>query len=246
MNSTFLLDNDFFNSGLIEIAVERLGDRKSTKRIQVGDELKFLHREKGRILAKVTQRNVDSLQAEVLEVAAAPKRLPIRVLVGLSRPQTVKKVLQLATQIGIEELLFFEAESSQKSYASAEIWKEENLEREIRLAMEQAWDPQAPVISGPKRLNEDAFLPLTDRDEPQRILLDGEWKEGADGSEHRIEADSFILALGPEAGLTSTERNFFLENAFQTLSLGPRILRVEAALGLGLGMLLSHLEKKKL
>lgn len=61
-----------------------------------------------------------------------------------------------------------------------------------------------------------------------QLFTDAELREG---KRRRI-----VLAMGPEGGWTAKEVEAFIGRGFQTLSLGRRVLRVDVAVSLMLGM----------
>ncbi len=61
-------------------------------------------------------------------VPAEMKLPPIRLLVGLSRPQTMKKIFASAAELGCEEIAIFVSENSDRAYEKSKIFERGNAE----------------------------------------------------------------------------------------------------------------------
>ena len=170
----------------------------------------------------------DSIELEFTPEESPPVRLPVRLICGLSRPQTVKKVIQSSILYGIEELHFVSTELGEKSYQDSKIWEPANLAREIELGLEQAIDTVAPEIILHSKFHE--FV----NDHLDSLLSESQSSFLADTAASPNAAlgdfeEEVLLAVGPEAGWSDKEISIFLDKGFEQISLGPRMLRVESA-----------------
>lgn len=181
---------------------------------------------------------------------AAPERFPLHAIIAVPRPQTIKKVIGLGAVTGIASIDFVRAERTEKSYLTSHALREEDIREESYLGLEQAIDTIAPAINVYPR-----FHPYIEDIFPQK-------KQGKNnGSEEIValiahpDASQTLeevlaipahhhmkvgyLALGPEAGWSEYELTAFNKLGFIAFSLGPRMLRVEQALGVCIGALRS-------
>ncbi|NUM42219.1 MAG: RsmE family RNA methyltransferase [Leptospiraceae bacterium] len=78
----------------------------------------------------------------------------IRLFSSIQRPQTIKKILQLAATLQVEEVFFFIARKSEKSYLNSPIWNSENLNKELILGLEQGKKIHLPKIKILKNVKE--------------------------------------------------------------------------------------------
>ncbi|NDC37623.1 MAG: 16S rRNA (uracil(1498)-N(3))-methyltransferase [Proteobacteria bacterium] len=192
--------------------------------------------------ATVRSLSADAVELELDLSQSPPARLPCVLVVGLSRPQTIKKVLQAAVTLGVEELHFVRSERGEKSYSSATILTRELLSQELALGLAQAVDTVPPKVEVHQRFRpfvEDR-LPVSLHETaggiPVKLLAD----TSADGGAPRelttsSAASRYVIAVGPEAGWSSYEVDKFKEHQFTSISLGPRMLRVETAVAVLLG-----------
>ncbi|MCB0354667.1 MAG: 16S rRNA (uracil(1498)-N(3))-methyltransferase, partial [Bdellovibrionales bacterium] len=82
------------------------------------------------------------------------ERLKVLAIVGVSRPQTVKKVIHSAVTFGVEELVLVGTERGEKSYLQSHSLAPDQILEETVRALEQATDPHPPAISLLKHFGE--------------------------------------------------------------------------------------------
>lgn len=173
-------------------------------------------------------------------------RKPIDLVVGLSRPQTVKKTIQAAVMLGVRSLRFVQSERGERSYRDSHALTEENIQIETIKALEQIWDSNPPEISvhhSARSLLTRSLLPSSSQAnvialiaQPQAVEL----VNCSDLLQRRSDfqaSPSVVVAIGPEAGWSTTEVQTFTDNGYIPVGLGARVLRVEVALIYMLGQL---------
>jgi 16S rRNA (uracil1498-N3)-methyltransferase len=161
--------------------------------------------------------------------------LPITLLIGLCRPQTCRKIIEQAATLGVEELIFFQPEKGELSYGDSSLWKNEWKSLLIKGA-EQAFSCHLPMV---KRVNclKEAIEPILSQN-TSRIALDVYDADSAlSTNSSQRQARGVQLAIGPERGWSSQERDLLRRNEFQIYHMGPRVLRVETAMVAAIGYL---------
>jgi 16S rRNA (uracil1498-N3)-methyltransferase len=238
MNLLLLTGEDFIseNRALVRgsrcAELQKLHDLKAGVQIKVGVQ--------GGLIGEGTVLSVngDKLELEVSLHQQPPAKSPIILFVGLSRPQTIKKVIQAAVTLGVEELHFVRSELGEKSYLNAHILRSEELYKEVDLALCQAVDTVPPLIQVHPR-----FLPAIEDTLPERLRVKG-WRSPvaivADTRSSTVLTNQLwgaggineaLLAIGPEPGWSEFEIQRLHAVGFKSISLGARILRVETAVG---------------
>lgn len=179
-----------------------------------------------RARARVETRPDGSVDLEVVATEPVPSRLPISLLVGLPRPHTARRILFEAASLGVEALHFFEARASQPSYRRSRLWQAGEWRDRLRLGAEQGFTTRLPQVEHHADL-ESALEPVPagwagvalDNYEADRDLV----------SALPAEAPGAVLALGPERGWSTTEREIFRRHGWPLAPLGPHVLRSETA-----------------
>jgi 16S rRNA (uracil1498-N3)-methyltransferase len=178
-----------------------------------------------------------SLRFDVRWETAPQVRLPLTVLVGLPRPQTAKKLLHDLASLGVDRLVFFEAEKGDPSYAQSSLWRDDAWREPLLKGAEQACSCLTPEIAHAADLC--GALGHLDS-EIWKASLDPYVASGPLGAAPKNFSGG-CLALGPERGWSEAERRTLADAGFTSYHLGDRILRVETAAVAGASLMLAGL-----
>lgn len=188
-----------------------------------------------------------SFKTETVEVDYKPiypkkNYIPsIQLFSSFQRPQTTKKILQLAATCGLSKIFFFPFEKSEKAYETSNLWKENAYKKELILGLEQGKKVEMPEVKWSFEKKEK--IPFTFPYPTFLLDLDGknifEYKQILLASILEIG-----LILGPESGLTKEDKDFFLKRGVYPLRLSKNTLRSEFALAFALSQLELVLEEK--
>ncbi len=172
------------------------------------------------------------VRAEGLELTFAwgvpPAPLaPIRLLIGLPRPQTARDLLREGASLGVAALEFVRTEKSDPGYARSSLWSADEAARLLLAGTAQAFCTRLPALRHGHSLAEAvAGLPP----EGARIALDHyEAAEALARLALPAATASVTLALGAERGWAGAERALLRNTGFVFAHLGPRVLRTETA-----------------
>ena len=161
--------------------------------------------------------------------------LAIELVLAVPRPKVLSRTIEIAASFGVARIALTNAWRVDKSYLSSPRLLPAALALSARLGAEQGATTHLPAIAVHRRLME---------------LLDVRWPAGsppglrlvahpgAPPIESAVRAPVPItLAIGPEGGWIAREVETFVARGFAPVSLGPAILRVEAAIAAALGQL---------
>ncbi len=166
-----------------------------------------------------------------------PSLAPISLLVGLPRPQTVRKILLEATTLGVSAIHFFASAKSEPSYAQSTLWSSGEWRRILIAGAEQAFCTRLPTVTWGRSLDDEiALLPP----DCMRLALDNYESPGSLG-QMELQATSLVLALGSERGWSAAERKDLRHHGFLFAHLGPRVLRTETAVTAATAIILAKL-----
>ncbi len=194
----------------------------------------FLHR--GEILSVQPSEVVFALHEELESDAA----LPLHLLLAVFKFDHMEWAIEKATELGVAQITPVLARRTEKHLAQASSKRAERWRRIVLEASKQSRRTTIPEISEPAALKS----ALDDADEPIRILLSETEQStsiasalaGASGGQ-----SGYALAIGPEGGWTPEEMDLFTQHGWQSVTLGPRILRAETAAIAAIAILSSHL-----
>ena len=230
LNSLIIFEHER-KEDLITITDEyRLNHLNSVLKIKLNQNLKISLLGSGLGQAEVKLIEKNRIELELSSEITQSDYPEWHLLVGLSRPPTMKKILEHATSLGVTHFHFFTGELSEKSYADSKIWEENTSQKVLLDGLSQSaryW--KLPKISIHKTIES---IPSFDGFDRRISSL-------SDGSHSKMEKlDSkqpLVLAFGPERGFTQAEDNALRSKGFQAFSLGQGVLRVEIAVFSALG-----------
>jgi len=227
MNLILLFADDFVAADRVCLRGRRLQHVREVHRAEVGDTL-TVGLCNGRIgRGQVLQCEEQQMQLQVVFDTEPPPPLPTTLLLALPRPKVLKRVLITATSMGVKRIILLNGYRVEKSYWQSPLLAPENLPIPLYLGLEQARDTLLPEIQLRK-----LFKPFVEDELPG--LCAGTTALVAHPTPDGTRAPGLLqppglLAVGPEGGFTTYELNKLQQAGCQPFSLGPRALRVEAA-----------------
>jgi 16S rRNA (uracil1498-N3)-methyltransferase len=157
-----------------------------------------------------------------------PPPSPISLLLALPRPKILRKVLQAAASMGVKRIVLAGSWRVERSYFASPLLAPDALRAQLLLGLEQGRDTILPEVTVRR-----PFKPFVEDDldatfpERSRLLADPGGAAGIEALAPR--GPRAALAIGPEGGWTAYEVARLREKRFEPFSLGPRVLRVDAA-----------------
>ena len=161
----------------------------------------------------------------------SPTTLPITVIIALPRPKVAKRLIAVCAECGVKELHFINSFRVEKSFWQSPQLNAENIHQQLLLGLEQSKDTALPVVSLHSKFkpfvedklavirgNKDCFVAHPYNADLTLNNLNDRSTIGASGH---------VVIIGPEGGFIPYEVALLQENACKTLSMGPRIYRVE-------------------
>lgn len=166
---------------------------------------------------------------------APPPPLPLSIILGLPRPQMIKRILQTVATMGVAELHLIQSSRVEKSFWQSPCLHKQAIQDQLLLGLEQGKATQLPEVHFHQR-----FRPFIE-DELESISF-GAKKIIAHPGDYpfctpHTEERKACLAIGPEGGFLQQEVERFIECGFAPIQLGERILKVETAIPVLIGKL---------
>lgn len=176
--------------------------------------------------ATVAGVNDESLELRFEWGEAEPPLYPIDLIVGLSRPQTNRKILQEATALGVRSMRFVVTKRGEPSYATSRLWSSGEWRRHLIAGAAQAFSTRLPEARWGIDLDE-AVGEL--KKNIRKVALDN--YEGTSRLHESLAGKwgSVALAVGSERGWTGEERECLRSHGFVLAHVGERVLRTETA-----------------
>lgn len=195
----------------------------------IGDQLKVIVKDQGLYLAELISLSAEEVK---LEIKKALKKVEpwIDLVIGVSRPQTTKKILEHGTTYGVKSFHFFMAELSEKSYLTSKVLTSEEGQELLKLGLSQSARyyklPQVKTsLFNPANQYKDFDFKFILEFEEAKRFTEIPLPDLSGGKQAKI-----VLAIGPERGFRTNDINRFIEAGFQKVTISEAVLRVEHAL----------------
>lgn len=219
----------------VRVSGRQLIHLHNVHRAQLGDSLRVgqLHGTLGQ--ATVSELTTTYAALEVTLTDQPPPKAGVTLLLALPRPKMLKRIVQMVTTLGVNELVLLNSFRVEKSYWQTPFLQADALQEQVLLGLEQAGDTVPPTITLAQR-----FKPFVEDELP--AMLQGKQGFVAHPCESAVPcprdvSSPMLLAIGPEGGFIPYELAMLQAAGLQAVSLGPRILRVETAVAVALGRL---------
>ncbi|MBC2607102.1 RsmE family RNA methyltransferase [Pelagicoccus albus] len=219
-----LLEPSEVEAGFLSLEDERAKHVLKVLRRQVGDEFDvgLIDGPKGK--ATVQAVSADGLELSFEWGSEESDLLPIDLIVGLSRPQTMRKILNEATTLGVRSIRFVATERGEPSYAESKLWSSGEWRRHVVAGVAQAFATRMPEVSWGVSLEEAL---RTTSGAKSKLCLDN--YEGVARLGSVAIGGSVAMAIGSERGWTAGERELFRGLGWTLVGMGERVLRTETA-----------------
>lgn len=236
MNLLLFSEGDLVGPGRLAVSDRRLQHLHTVHRAALGDSVRV-----GEIAGLMGSGTITELdhQRAVIEFhldTPPPAKLPVTLLLALPRPKMLRRILRTAAEMGAESLYLINSYRVEKSYWQTPVLAPDTVRDYLLQGLEQSRDTVLPAVHLEQR-----FKPFVE-DRLPALLED---REGLlahplpDAGPAPVDAATpRIIAIGPEGGFIPYEVDKLREAGMRTITLGPRILRVENAVTAVLGRLL--------
>ena len=172
----------------------------------------------------------------------SPELLKIDLVTAICRPPTVRKVIKLAASFGVRSLSLVKTERTEKSYLSSHSLKDHEIDRELLLGLQQSAATTTPKVKIYPSLI-DLLSSLEQNNENLRFFGDQQALNIRQALGDTL--NEATIAIGPEAGWSSSEVASLQKHRFTAISLGVRSLRVEQACAALIGCFSMQLSPKE-
>jgi RsmE family RNA methyltransferase len=226
MNLILFDREDLIEPNRLRLEDARLDHLREVIDADEGDSLRV-----GEINGKMgtaTLVKIDSQGAELefsLEQDPPPK-LKLTLVLALPRPKMLRRILRSVAEFGAPTLHLINSYRVEKSYWQTPVLNPDTIRHYLIEGLEQARDTALPTVHCHQRFKpfvEDIFPSIAEgRD--AILAHPGEHPPMTPGAGHNT-----VLVIGPEGGFIPYEVEKLQAAGCRTVSLGPRILRVENA-----------------
>lgn len=171
------------------------------------------------LLKKNTVQNMNELNFELDLWLCVP-----------NKPEKLEFILQKAVELGVHEIALFESEFSQMKH----VLRMDRLEKIITEAAEQSERGIVPALKLSGNLSQ--YLRNPDAEKIMDVRVAMERGGNLENPRTALQEDNLAILIGPEGGFSDDEKELFDLLMLRQFSLGKRVLRMETAAILSLGL----------
>ena len=155
---------------------------------------------------------------------------PLTCILGHPRPVVMERLLRDFMTFGIESIIVAASELGEKSYLQSNLWQPDRLQRTMIAAAKLAGATTMPDIERCTSVRH-ALAIVDGRSDAAdaRYLFEPDAARFGDLPALSSAPRRAIIAVGPERGWSEREQQLMRAHGFTPVSLGVRLLRVEAA-----------------
>lgn len=167
---------------------------------------------------------------------------PITLICGAIRPVGMKRILKDMTQLGVERICVTGTEKGEASYLKSRLWTRGEYRQLLKEGAEQAFVTLVPEVMLFPELAATLYECMRDVKETSLDLLALDNYEGKTLLGHaKLSGGKCVVAVGPERGWSSRERDIFKHSGYSICSMGKRVLKTETAATAAVSLLLSKI-----
>jgi RsmE family RNA methyltransferase len=210
----------------IRVSDRRLQHLLNVHKAKIGDSVRVGEVNGGLGTGTIIDMNNEQAVLSVSTDSAPPAKLPVEIVLALPRPKMLRRILRSVAEFGAPTLHLINSYRVEKSYWQTPVLNPDTIRHYLIEGLEQSRDTILPTVHCHQRFKpfvEDVFPSIA---EGQDAILahPGEHPPMTPGT-----GRSTVLVIGPEGGFIPYEVEHFQAAGCRTVSLGPRILRVENA-----------------
>jgi RsmE family RNA methyltransferase len=217
---------DRIDDNSIRLTDRRLQHLLTVHKAKVGDAVKVGELDGKMGTGTILEINSDQATLSVTTATAPPEKLPVDLVMALPRPKMLRRILRSVAEFGAPTLHLINSYRVEKSYWQTPVLNPDTIRHYLIEGLEQARDTALPTVHCHQRFKpfvEDIFPSIAEgRD--AILAHPGEHPPMTPGAGHDT-----VLVIGPEGGFIPYEVEKLQAAGCRTVSLGPRILRVENA-----------------
>lgn len=232
MNLLIVGPDELDANNQLQLSGRRLGHLNDILKLQSGDSVRV-----GVLNGNIGEGTVIEINdtAALIDVSldrAPPPPLALTVVMALPRPKMLRRILRGIAETGVKHLHLINSFRVEKSYWQSPLLQDHALQEAFVSGLEQSMDTRLPTVALHKRFRPFAEDTLPELCKGRDALLAD---LGASDSYPESPATPSLLVIGPEGGFIPFERSLIEQAGARSVSLGPRMLRVETALHCALG-----------
>jgi len=243
---------DFVVGATFEIEGDEFKHLKNSLRLNAGDQIEVYNlpsKQFALATSEIIGKNSIKVSLDSLLPIDSPDQNLV-VFAGTPEPAVAEILVTKAAELGLSKLVFFAAERSQGNFIKSLKKKNPRLKAIAHSAFKQSRQSRILQVSISENLDKaleehlqtSGFKLVFSTNESSKRLnlvealhLSPQLEDKISSVTNALRAENYLV-VGPEGGLSEKEESIAASRQFQSVTLGPGILRVETAFTVGAGL----------
>ena len=230
MNLILIDRSEIASGGPVRLRDQRARHIVNVLKALPGSQIRVGVIDGGQGLATVVETTGDGVTLQCVVDAGEPARPAVDLLLALPRPKVLRRLWAQIAALGVGQIILTNAEKVERNYFDTHVLGESCYRPLLIEGLQQARDTRLPTVSIHRQ-----FKVLLE-DHLDTLFPGGLRVVAHPGSEQSMSRalrttahDRVLLAIGPEGGWNAFERQLLERHGFQTVGMGPRVLRTDTA-----------------
>ena len=243
----FFLPPASFSSDQVNFPNDIAHQIRRVLRLNQGDRVLTLDGQNNEMLVELTAISDSTVSGKIIsrKKNSAESAVRVSMLVALTQREKFEWILQKCTELGAAGIIPLITSRSLVQDVKKVSSKIERWQNIIREAAEQSGRGKVPLLYAPLKFKEALSTAAAEND---LLLMPWENEDGLTlkdrlSQKEARQAYKIAILIGPEGGFSYEEARQAQQAGFETLSLGPRILRMETAAMIAVAFVLYDLDQ---
>lgn len=218
-------------------------------RMEIGDEVICNHPSGNAAICTITNMSEEGIVTTIKEWQQQTVELPVHVTIaqGLPKGDKLELILQKGTELGATAFIPMQAERSIVKWDSKKANKKlERFRKIVKEASEQSHRTLLPEIKNVSSMQD--VITMSGEFDHKLVAYEETTRELPTYKlshflKQMLPSEQVLLCIGPEGGFSDNEITELHKAGFQSIRLGPRILRTETAALYALASFSYHFEE---
>jgi RsmE family RNA methyltransferase len=224
MNLVLLEDRDFIGSDRVRLEDERCRHIIRVLGAKPGDTLVCGKKDAKMGIGLITSMDRHAIEMQTFLDQNPPQPLPLTLVLALPRPKMLKRILQSIASLGVKEIFLINSRRVEKSFWGSGVLAAPTIQRHLDLGLCQARDTLVPRVHLKRFFSPFVKEELPDLSRNKKRILAHPIAQNS--CPVGLNSDT-VLVIGPEGGFIDLEVQTLVDNGFDPMTMGHRILRVE-------------------
>jgi len=226
----FFVPSEGFFEKTVTIKGSDVNHIRTVLRMKPGDRIEVIDHQGFRYEIVLAEVERDFVQGEILSKIAMRTESPVNIRMGqaLIKGNAFDLLVRKATELGVHSIVALKTERCVARLAKeSQAYRTQRWQRVAEEASKQCGRSRVPEIHSTV-LSIEEFCQQSSDCDLKLVFWEGEQKSRLQDISAPDSVTSIAFLAGPEGGWAAEEIDFLKEQGFQTVTLGPRLLKADA------------------